>query len=256
MPTRLPDMPSFRLDGQRALITGGGRGIGRAAAAALAGAGAEVTVAARTAEAVHDTVDAIRSTGGSAEPLVLDVTDHAATDSALAARPPFDILVNNAGSNRPALLEDVTRDDLDRLLTLNVSAAFWVARTVALRLVDAGQPGSIINLSSQLGHVGSAKRTVYCATKFAVEGFTKAMAIELGPKGIRVNTICPTYIETPLTEKTLSDQDFRHFVTERIQLRRIGRLEDIMGAVVFLASDASALVTGSALMLDGGWTAE
>ncbi len=251
----LPKTPSFRLDGRRALVTGAGRGIGRAAAAALAGAGAEVTLAARSADEVEAIADAIRDAGGMADALTLDVTDTPVVKAEIAARGPFQILFNNAGTNRPALLADMTEADYDAVTDLNVRAAIFVAQAVALGLVEANLPGSIINVSSQMGHVGGPKRTVYCATKHAIEGATKAMAWELGPQGIRVNTICPTFIETPMTEGMLEDDAFREQVAANIALGRVGQVEDIMGAVIYLASDASALVTGSALMVDGGWTA-
>ena len=175
--------------------------------------------------------------------------------SVLAAREPFDILVNNAGTNRPALLQDVNEADYDAVMAINVKAAFFVAREVARGLLQAGRHGSIIQISSQMGHVGGPRRTVYCASKHALEGMTKALAWELGPHGIRVNTLCPTFIETAMTSAQLREPSFRGEVLAKIALARMGRLEDVMGPVVFLASDASALMTGSALMIDGGWTA-
>lgn len=198
---------------------------------------------------------AISARGGLAEPLALDVTDGKAVASAVRARGPFDVLVNSAGTNRPALLADTADADIDALLTLNVRAAFSLAREVSRGMMQAGRGGSIITISSQMGHVGGPKRTLYCATKHAVEGMTKALAWELGPARVRVNTLCPTFIETEMTRPMLADPEFRSFVESKIALGRIGQLEDVMGAVVFLASDASALVTGSALMVDGGWTA-
>lgn len=251
----LPTTPSQRLDGRRALVTGAGRGIGLAAAAALAEAGAHVTLVARGAEEIQAAAAAIRARGHHAEALPLDVTQPEAVRSALAARAPFQILVNNAGTNRPALATEVTESDYDAVMGLNVKAAFFVAREVARALLQAGLPGSIIQVSSQMGHVGGPRRTVYCASKHALEGMTKALAWELGPHGIRVNTLCPTFIETAMTREQLQTPAFRDFVLGKIALGRVGRLEDIMGPVLFLASDASAMVTGSALMVDGGWTA-
>ena len=250
-----PTTPSFRLDRRRALVTGAGRGIGAAAAAALAQAGAEVTLAARSENELLAVAAALREQGGRADVLVLDVTDSAAVAHALAARAPFDILVNSAGTNRPASLVDTLDADLDAVLNLNLRSTMLVCREVARGMIAAEKGGSIITISSQMGHVGGPKRSVYCATKHAVEGMTKALAWELGPHGIRVNTLCPTFIETALTAPMLAEPAFREFVQSRIALGRVGRLEDVMGAVVFLASDAAALVTGSALMVDGGWTA-
>jgi NAD(P)-dependent dehydrogenase (short-subunit alcohol dehydrogenase family) len=252
----LANAPSFRLDGKRALVSGAGRGIGLAAACALAAAGAEVTLAARSRNEVEEAAAALRGRGQKAAALVLDVTDLAATAAVIASEPAFDILVNNAGTNRPAAFVDVTVVDFDAIFALNVRAAFFMAQAVARRLVEAGRAGSIINISSQMGHVGGARRTVYCASKHAMEGFTKAMAIELGPHRVRVNTLCPTFVETPLTRPFFADEEFRADVLRKIKLGRLGQVEDLTGAIVFLASDASALMTGTSLVIDGGWTAE
>jgi NAD(P)-dependent dehydrogenase (short-subunit alcohol dehydrogenase family) len=255
-PVNLPTTPSFRLDGKRALVTGGGRGIGLAAAAALADAGAHVTLAARTAAEIEAAAAAIRERGQKAEALVLDVTDLGAMQAAIARASPFNVLLNNAGTNRPKMLVDVTVEDFDAIMGLNVRAAYFVAQAVARRLIEAGEPGSLINISSQMGHVGAARRSVYCASKHAMEGFTKAMAIELAPHSIRVNSLGPTFLETPLTRPFFENAAFKAEVLGKIKLGRLGRVEDMMGAIVFLASDASALMTGTALVVDGGWTAE
>ena len=252
----LADTPSFRLDGKRALVTGAGRGIGLAAASALAAAGAAVTLVARSREEIDQAAAAIRARGEAAEALALDVTDVMAVRAALAAAEPFDILINNAGTNRPAAFADVTAEDFDAIFALNVRAAFFVAQAAAQRLIEAERPGSIVNVSSQMGHVGAARRSVYCASKHAMEGFTKAMAIELAPHRIRVNSLAPTFIETPMTRPFFQNAAFRAEVLAKIKLGRLGQLEDLTGAIVFLASDASALMTGSSLVIDGGWTAE
>jgi NAD(P)-dependent dehydrogenase (short-subunit alcohol dehydrogenase family) len=249
-------VPSFRVDDRRALVTGAGRGLGLAAASALAAAGAHVTLAARTRNEIEDAAAAIRDRGERAEALTLDVADVEAARCVIAAADPFQILVNNAGMNRPAPLPDVTVEDFDAIFALNVRAAYFMAQAVAKRLIEAKLPGSIINMSSQMGHVGAARRSVYCASKHAMEGFTKAMAIELAPHNIRVNSIGPTFIETPMTRPFFQNQAFRDEVLAKIKLGRLGQLDEITGAVVFLASDASSLMTGSALLLDGGWTAD
>jgi NAD(P)-dependent dehydrogenase (short-subunit alcohol dehydrogenase family) len=247
--------PSFRLDGRRALVTGGSRGIGQAAVFALAQAGAHVVIAARNPGEVHALCARIAQEGGQASPWIVDVTDSAAVSKGIAQNGPFQVLVNNAGMNRPELLTETSDEDIDAVFTLNVKAAFYVAREVVRGLLAAGLPGSIINVSSQMGHVGGFKRTVYCATKHAMEGMTKALAWELGSARIRVNTLCPTFIETDMTRGMLKDDDFRASVVSKIALGRVGQPEDLMGAIVFLASDAAAMVTGSALLVDGGWTA-
>lgn len=252
----LPQTPSFRLDGKRALVTGATSGIGLAAAAALAQAGAHVVLAARNVENLADITDRLRSAGLSAEPLPLDITDLAATEVAVASHGPFDVLVNSAGLARHSPALATTPEDYDAATNLNTRAAFFLTRAVAKGLITAGKPGSLINVSSQMGHVGGIDRAVYCATKHALEGMTKAMAIEWGPKGIRVNTLCPTFIRTPLAEQTLAIPERRKWIEDKIKLGRVGEVEDIMGPVVFLASDASALMTGTSLLIDGGWTAD
>jgi NAD(P)-dependent dehydrogenase (short-subunit alcohol dehydrogenase family) len=252
----LPSMPSYRLEGRRALVTGAGRGIGLGAAAALASAGAHVTVCARTADEVDAVAAAIRAQGGAAEPLVLDVTDICAMNDAVAGRGPYDILINNAGTNRAKSLLETTVDDFEAVFDLNVGAAYFVSQAVARSLIEKGRPGSIIHISSQLGHVGAPNRSLYVASKFALEGLTRAMATELGPHGIRVNAIAPTFIDTPLTRSYGLDAAALEAVRSRIKLGRIGRVEDLMGAIVFLASDASSLVTGASILVDGGWTAD
>ncbi len=250
----LPVTPSLQLDGKRAIITGGSKGLGLASAVALASVGAEVTLVARTAKEVEEAAEAINAAGGKAVPVVLDVTDVEATADWVGAQKAFNILVNNAGTNRPGLFVDTKVKDYDDVFSINVRAAYFIAQAVAKRMIADGAKGSIINMSSQMGHIGAQRRTVYCATKHAMEGFTRAMAAELGQYGIRVNTICPTFIETPMTKPFFEDKTFRDWVMAKIKLGRLGRLEDVMGAVVFLASEQSALMTGSSLMLDAGWT--
>lgn len=252
----LPKTPSFRLDGKRALVAGASSGIGLACAAALAEAGAHVVVAARSADKLADLVEEMQAAGFSAEALALDVADVAATEAAVAESGPFDVLVNSAGLARHSPALETTEADFDAVAALNIKGAYFLTRAVAAGLVAAGKPGSLINISSQMAHVGGIDRAVYAATKHAVEGFTKSMAIEWGPMGIRVNTICPTFILTDLTRATFDNPDRAAWIRDKIKLGRAGEVEDIMGAVVFLASDAAALITGSALMVDGGWTAD
>lgn len=254
-PVHLPITPSFRLDGRRALITGAGRGIGLAAAACLAQAGAHVTLWARSGHEVQAAAGAIRAAGGQADALAIDITDFAKVEQALSDAEPYGILVSNAGTNRPGPFVDVGAEDFDAVFGLNVRAAFFLAQAVARKLLAASRQGSIIHISSQLGHVGAPNRSVYVASKFAIEGLTKALAVELGACGIRVNAVAPTFIDTPLTRSYGLDADGLAAVEARIKLGRIGKVEDLMGAILFLASDASALVTGTSLVVDGGWTA-
>lgn len=244
----LPKTPSFRLDGKRAFVPGGARGIGFACAAALAEAGAEVTVAARSADQVAEAALVLGGNG-----VVLDVTDHAAVAAFFAQSGPFDILCNSAGLARHSSAMDTTVADFDAVMDVNVRAAYFLAQQAARGMVGRG--GAILQISSQMGHVGGIDRAVYCASKHAVEGMTKAMAIEWGPERIRVNTLCPTFIRTPLTAATFADPEKRAWIDSKIKLPRVAEIEDIMGAVVFLASDASAMVTGTSLLVDGGWTA-
>lgn len=247
--------PSFRLDGRRALVSGGGRGIGRAAALALARAGAHVTVCSRSGAELRSVVQAIHSEGGAADHFEVDVTQAGAFEAQVDARPAFDVLVNSAGMNIVKPLVELSDGDVAQVLELNLQAVFRTTRAVVKRLLAEGKPGSIIQISSQMGLVGSPRRTAYCASKHGLEGMSKALAWELGPSNIRVNTVCPTFIETELTAKMFSEPGFRDWVLERIALGRLGRIDEIMGAIVFLAADASSLMTGQSLVLDGGWTA-
>lgn len=253
---QLPLTPSFRLDGRRALVAGASSGIGLACAAALAQAGAEVTVAARRTEALDALVAALTAQGYKAQAIKLDVSQVEETRQVVAEHGPFDILLNSAGMARHTPALETRADDFDAVADLNIKGAYFLTQVVAQGLIAAGKPGSLINISSQMAHVGGPDRAVYCASKHAVEGFTKAMAIEWGPAQIRVNTICPTFIRTELTEATFQNPERRAWIESMIKLGRAGRVEDIMGAVVFLASDAAALITGTALLVDGGWTAE
>ncbi len=252
----LPRTPSFSLAGKSALVTGAGRGIGLALAAALAGAGAAVTLLARTHGEIDAAAQALCARGDQADAVALDVCNGPAFAAMLETRPAYDIFVNNAGTNRPKPFTDVTEDDFDVVLGLNLRAAFFAAQAVARGMIAGGVRGSILHVSSQMGHVGGANRSLYCASKFAIEGLNKAMALDLAGHGIRSNTLCPTFIETPMTRPFLADAGFRASVLAKIKLGRLGTVEDLMGAAIFLASDAASLITGTSLLVDGGWTAE
>ncbi len=252
----LPKTPSFRLDGRRALVTGASSGIGLGCAVALAEAGAHVVCAARGAERLNDVVSEMRAAAHSVEALVLDMADLDALAAALDGAEAFDVVVNSAGLARHSSALETRVEDYDAVMGINLRAAHFLSAEVARAMRTAGKSGSIIHISSQMGHVGGIDRSVYAASKHGLEGMVKAMAIEWGPFGIRINTVCPTFIRTPLGEQTLAIPERRAWIEEKIKLGRVGEVEDVMGAVVFLASDAAGLITGSALMIDGGWTAD
>ncbi len=258
MADAIPDpgrvLDSLRLDGKRALVTGAGRGIGRACAEALASAGAHVILTARSDDELTAVAEAIHAAGGSAETDPRDLGAMAAIRG-LADHGPVDILVSNAGINRPQPVWEVSEENFDAIVGLNLRSAFFVAQTVAQGMIAAGRGGSIITMSSQMGHVGGQNRSVYCASKHAVEGFTKAMALDLAAHRIRANTVCPTFIRTPMTAPFFENADFRADTLGRIPLGRVGEVGDVVGAVLLLASDAGALITGTSIRVDGGWTA-
>ena len=247
--------PSFRLDGKRALVVGASSGIGQACAIALAEYGAEVTVAARRKEKLAETVEMITAQKGTAIAALLDIADIEGCENFIKEQAPFDLLVNSAGLARHGPAIDTTEQDFDAVVAVNFKSAYFLTRSIARRLIGANKTGSLINISSQMAKVGGIDRAVYAGSKHAIEGMTKSMAIEWGKYGIRVNTICPTFVRTSLTESTFQNLERVQWIQEKIKLGRVGEVEDIMGAVVFLASDASALVTGTSLLIDGGWTA-
>ena len=248
--------PDFGLPGRTALVTGAAGGIGRGCALALAAAGADVALMGRRAGALEEVAAEVRSLGRDASCLSCDVTDARAVEDAVGGLERLDVLVSSAGTNVPEPFVDVSEEHLDTVVDLNVKGTFVVSQSVARKMIGAGRGGSIIHVSSQMGHVGAPNRTVYCMTKHAVEGLTKAMAVELAPHAIRVNAIGPTFLETPLTRPFFENAEFRHWVEERIPLRRVGQVDEVTGAVVFLASSAASLITGASLVIDGGWTAQ
>jgi NAD(P)-dependent dehydrogenase (short-subunit alcohol dehydrogenase family) len=253
---KLPVTPSFSLEGRRALVTGGSSGIGLGCAVALAEAGAHVIIMARRQEQLDDVAAAMTEAGHSVEVHVGDIGDIEGMAAAVEHLRPLDVFVNSAGLARHSPAVDTDPADFDAVMNVNLRGAYFASRAVAKAMMAEGRKGSIINISSQMAVVGGIDRAVYCASKHAVEGFTKTMAIEMGPHGIRVNTVCPTFIRTPLTEQTFSQPARVKWIEEKIKLGRVGEVEDVMGAVRFLASDAAALVTGTALLIDGGWTAD
>lgn len=252
--------PSFRLDGRTALVTGAGGGLGAGAAIALAEAGADVILLGRTEATLAETAVQVRAVGARAGIVICDVCDREKVRAAISTLPKLDILVNNAGVNHPQPFTEVTDDRLDQIVNLNVLATFVVAQAATRKMLELParkeQGGAVINMSSQMGHIGAPNRSVYCMTKHAIEGLTKAMAVELAEHGIRVNSICPTFIDTPLVRRLLQTADRQDEVVSHIPIGRIGKIEDVMAAVVYLASPAAAMVTGTHLIVDGGWTAQ
>ncbi len=245
---------TFRLDGRLAVVTGASRGLGQGCALALAGAGADVALVGRS-EADLDTVAKdIRALGRSAYVMAVDVTKIDVFASRLAELPPIDVFVNNAGTNRPQRFLDVDPDTFDEVMDLNLRGAFFAAQAAARIMAEQKHGGAIINMSSQAGHRALRDRSVYSASKFAIEGLTKAMAFELAEKNIRVNAVAPTFVETPMTKALLDTKEFRDYVESKIRLPRLGQIGDVAAAVVFLASPAASMITGVSLLVDGGWT--
>ncbi|MGY6126027.1 SDR family NAD(P)-dependent oxidoreductase [Paraburkholderia strydomiana] len=248
---------AFSLDGLTALVTGAGRGIGAEIAIALSRNGANVIVLSRSGVELDGVVEQIREEGNVASRIVCDVTDPEAFSADLEQVPQLDILVNNAGTNFPEAFVDVTLDQLDAMLALNVRSMFTVAQACARKMIGNGEKGgAIINMSSQMGHVGAARRSVYCMTKHAVEGLTKAMALELASHRIRVNTIAPTFVETPMTKSFFEKDGFRDWVMDRLPAGRLLPASDVAAAICYLASREASMVTGTSLRIDGGWTAQ
>ena len=256
METSLPRTPSFNLAGKRALVAGASSGIGVGCATALCEAGASVTLAARSKSSLYGLQNQLISMGWDATAYPMDVTDIDATREMIENEQPYDILVNSAGMARHSASLETSIEDFDAVSELNIKAGYFLNQAVAKKLINAGKPGSLMTISSQMAVVGGIDRAVYCATKHAAEGYTKSQAIEWGSHQIRVNTICPTFVRTALSQSTFDNPDRKKWIESKIKLGRIAEIEDIMGAVVFLASEASAMITGASLLIDGGWTAD
>lgn len=253
-------MPTFRLDGRMALVTGASAGLGAGIAEAFAQAGAEVVLLARSRDALEAVAARIGHQGGRCRIALCDVTDTATLRRVIADLPRLDILVNNAGTNFPEPIVDVSDEHLDTMLALNVRSVYLTAQAAVRKMLEdpdrMATGGVILNMSSQMGHVGSPNRTVYCMTKHAVEGLTKALAVELAPNGIRVNSIAPTFVDTPLVRRVVNTPEKREFVMNRIPMGRLASIGHVAAAAVYLASPAAAMVTGTSLVVDGGWTAQ
>jgi NAD(P)-dependent dehydrogenase (short-subunit alcohol dehydrogenase family) len=250
-----PILPSMRLDGMVAAVTGAGRGIGRGCALAMAEAGAEVIAMSRTKAEIEDVAALIRQKGGKARAIVCDVADPASISAAFAGLEKLDVLVNNAGVSMPEPFLDLSEDAVNLTIDINVRGAVFAAQAAAQIMAKQGS-GVIINMSSTFGKVGRPGTSVYSASKHFIEGLTKSAAIELAPKGIRVVAVGPTAIDTPMTHDRLMDPVRGGDLLSRIPMGRVGQVSDVVGAVVFLASPAAALITGTTLMVDGGWTAQ
>lgn len=255
----MQQLPTFQLNGRTALVTGAGRGLGVGMAHGLAQAGADVVLVARTATDIDKVSADIVAAGGCARSIVLDVTNDAEVQRTFAELPSLDILVNNAGTNIPQDFVDVESSALDKLLQLNVRAAFIVAQAAVRRMLSdadrASRGGAVVNITSQLGRVAMRGRSVYTMTKHALEGITKAMAIELAADNIRVNAVGPTWVDTPMTQPALENPALRKDVIDSIPMGHLAQIEDVVGAVVFLCSPAAGMITGASLVVDGGWTA-
>src|SRR3954447_24867166 len=245
----------FRVDGLTAVITGASRGIGGGCARLLAALGAHVVLVARSVRDLQTAVSEIEASGGSAEYWAIDLKSSLAEfKERISTLPALDILVNNAGINRPQSFFAVDTETFDELFNLNVRVSFFCAQIAAQRMVETKRSGSIVMISSQAGHVGLPDRSVYCSTKFAIEGMTKAIALEAAQFGIRVNTVAPTYVPTPMTEPMFRDPKFSEFVQANIPMGRMATVEEVAAAVAYLAAPASRIVTGTSLLVDGGWT--
>ncbi|MGY8935599.1 MAG: SDR family NAD(P)-dependent oxidoreductase [Alphaproteobacteria bacterium] len=245
---------AFRLDGLQGVVTGASRGLGKGCALALAGAGADVTVIGRNQVDLDSVAEEIRAVGRKATVIPIDVTNIGLFADKLGELSRIDIFVNNAGTNRPQPFLSVDPETYDALMDVNLRGAFFAAQAAARMMVAAKNGGSIINMSSQAGHRALRDRTVYSASKFGLEGLTKAMAFELAEHSIRVNAVAPTFVETPLASQFLQNKDFRNYVEGKIRLPRLGQVDDVAAAVLYLASPAASMVTGTSLLVDGGWT--
>lgn len=245
----------FDLSGRRALVTGAGRGIGEGCALGLAEAGADLVLVSRSREELEQVAERAEAMGRHARVVPCDVTSAEEVGAVAAEAGPVDVLVNSAGTNIPEPFLDVTEGTFDALIAVNLKGTFLMSQAIARSMAERGE-GSIVNISSQMGHVGGLNRTAYCASKHGVEGLTKAMALDLAPKGVRVNAVAPTYVETPMTRPFLADPQFHADTVSRIPLGRVGHVGDVVGAVLYLASPAAALVTGASLLVDGGYTAQ
>jgi NAD(P)-dependent dehydrogenase (short-subunit alcohol dehydrogenase family) len=253
----LIEKPVPALAGKRVIITGASRGIGAACALACAHAGAESeALIARSEPRLREVADRVGAAGGHALVNVCDVTDTEALQRTIRQLSPVDVLVNCAGGNQPEPALDVAPDTFERLWRLNVQSTFFASQAADRSMIDGGLPGGIINVSSQMGHVGAPLRTVYCTSKHAIEGLTKALAVELAADNIRVVSIAPTFVRTEMTAAQLDDPAIGPALLAQIPLGRFATAQQVASAVVYAASDAAGALTGTSIVIDGGWTAK
>jgi len=253
-------LKKINLKNKTAIVTGAGKGLGKACSIALAEAGAKVIILSRTKSDLDKVSKIIKKTRGSSKSFVCDVTKPEEFNKILQKITRLDILVNNAGNNRPEHFTKVTQENMDYLTNLNMKAAFNVAQLCSQKMIKSKNRkkigGSIIHMSSQLGKVGCEGRNVYNMNKFGVEGLARGMAVELAKYNIRVNTVCPTFVETPMVKKFFKNQKFKNQMLRNIPLGRVAKESDVATAVAFLAADSSEMITGTSLVVDGGWTAQ
>lgn len=251
----LPNTPSFSLKGKRVLVTGASSGIGLGIAVAMARAGAEVVCAARRENILKELIQAMKNEKLNCSSCFLDVSNLSEMKNILEELKVFDVVVNSSGMARHSPALETKEDDFDNVINTNLKGAYFLSSYSAKLMIESKTKGSIIHISSQMGHIGGQERSVYCASKHGVEGMVKSMAIEWGEHSIRVNSIAPTFIETALTKSSLERKEIKDWVTQKIKLPYIGKVQDVMGAAIYLASDASSMVTGTSILVDGGWTA-
>ena len=252
-------LKKYNLKNKIALVSGAGKGLGRACAIALAEAGANLIIISRTKKDLDQVAKVIRKYKVKCKSYVCDITNYNEIKRIINNQSRLDVVINNAGTNIPEYFEKVKRENMEYLVKINTVASFNLAQLCAIKMLKAKNRkkvgGSIVNMSSQMGHVSGTKRSVYSMTKFGVEGLTKGMALDLAKYNIRVNTVCPTFVITPMTKKFLKDKKFKRDMLNSIPLGRFAEMSEISSAVVFLASDAASMITGTSLLVDGGWTA-
>ena len=253
-------LKKINLKNKTALVTGAGKGIGRACAIALAEAGADLIIISRTKKDLDKVSRIIKKFKSKCSSFVCDVTNYNQVKQIINKQKKIDILVNNAGTNIPEHFTKVQKKNMEYIVKLNTIATFHLAQLCTLKMLKTKNRkkigGSIINMSSQLGHVGGSIRSVYSMTKFGLEGLTKGMAIDLAKNNIRVNTVCPTFVETPMIKRFFKNKKFKKEMIKNIPLGRVADVSDVATAVAFLASDSSSMITGSSILVDGGWTAK